>query len=188
VLLSAVVLVAGITVQHHLVARPDKRPSVQDKLLDTASLIAIVAICGLGMLVSLWAAIYGWDINNAYAANGKPRAADARDAYAAIYRKAPVAEAFAQRWSVWAAGYGGSTAMPPSAPTPRPAGSMAPRSAPTIAASVRQAVGAIDAADTPAPVYFRSHHRRCDRPVTGLIAGRALGILAGSVNVTMPVS
>jgi phosphate/sulfate permease len=63
VLLAAVVVVAGITVQHHLVARPNKRPSVQDKLLDTASLIAIVAICGLGMLVSLWAEIYGWDIN-----------------------------------------------------------------------------------------------------------------------------
>ena len=31
-----------------------------------------------------------------------------RDAFAAIHRKAPVAEAFAQRWSVWAAGYGGS--------------------------------------------------------------------------------
>ena len=45
---------------------------------------------------------------NGYAANGKPRSADARDAYAAIYRKAPAAEAFAQRWSVWAAGYGGS--------------------------------------------------------------------------------
>jgi uncharacterized protein with beta-barrel porin domain len=48
------------------------------------------------------------DRANAYAANGKPRSADARDAYAAIYRKAQVAEAFAQRWSVWAAGYGGS--------------------------------------------------------------------------------
>jgi autotransporter-associated beta strand protein len=32
-----------------------------------------------------------------------------RDAYAAIYRKAPpMAGSFAQRWSVWAAGYGGS--------------------------------------------------------------------------------
>ncbi len=48
------------------------------------------------------------DRANAYAANGKPRSAGARDAYAAIYRKAPVTEAFAQRWSVWAAGYGGS--------------------------------------------------------------------------------
>lgn len=45
---------------------------------------------------------------NAYAANGKSRPAGERDAYAAIYRKAPAAEAFAQRWSVWAAGYGGS--------------------------------------------------------------------------------
>ena len=48
------------------------------------------------------------DRANAYAANGKPRSADARDAHAAVYRKAPIAEAFAQRWSVWAAGYGGS--------------------------------------------------------------------------------
>jgi autotransporter-associated beta strand protein len=31
-----------------------------------------------------------------------------REAYAAMSRKAPVAETFAQRWSVWAMGYGGS--------------------------------------------------------------------------------
>jgi autotransporter-associated beta strand protein len=31
-----------------------------------------------------------------------------REAYAAMSRKAPVAQTFAQRWSVWAAGYGGS--------------------------------------------------------------------------------
>jgi uncharacterized protein with beta-barrel porin domain len=45
---------------------------------------------------------------NAYAAGGKLRSTSERDAYAAIYRKAPVAEALAQRWSVWAAGFGGS--------------------------------------------------------------------------------
>ena len=46
---------------------------------------------------------------NAYAGNGKPRTKSERDAYAAIYRKAPVmADPFAQRWSVWAAGFGGS--------------------------------------------------------------------------------
>jgi T5SS/PEP-CTERM-associated repeat protein/autotransporter-associated beta strand protein len=46
---------------------------------------------------------------NAYAGNGKPRTKSERDAYAAIYRKAPImADPFAQRWSVWAAGYGGS--------------------------------------------------------------------------------
>jgi uncharacterized protein with beta-barrel porin domain len=46
---------------------------------------------------------------NAYAANGTPRSKSERDAYAAMYRKAPqVADPFAQRWSVWAAGYGGS--------------------------------------------------------------------------------
>jgi autotransporter-associated beta strand protein len=46
---------------------------------------------------------------NAYTANGKPRAQDKRDAFAAIYRKAPsMPDPFAQRWSVWAAGFGGS--------------------------------------------------------------------------------
>jgi len=46
---------------------------------------------------------------NAYAANGKPRSTSGRDAYAAIARKAPVmADPFVQRWSVWAAGFGGS--------------------------------------------------------------------------------
>jgi autotransporter-associated beta strand protein len=46
---------------------------------------------------------------SAYAADGRPRSKTERDAYAAIYRKAPVmADPFTQRWSVWAAGYGGS--------------------------------------------------------------------------------
>jgi autotransporter-associated beta strand protein len=40
----------------------------------------------------------------AYAA----RKNDARDAFASIYRKAPPRLDFEQRWSVWAAGYGGS--------------------------------------------------------------------------------
>ncbi|MBB4373991.1 uncharacterized protein with beta-barrel porin domain [Bradyrhizobium sp. cir1] len=45
---------------------------------------------------------------NAYAATGKnARDKNARDAFAAIYRKAPAAT-FEQRWDVWAAGYGGS--------------------------------------------------------------------------------
>ncbi len=44
-----------------------------------------------------------------YTANGKTRSASERDAYAAIYRKAPpLAPTFGQRWSVWAAGFGGS--------------------------------------------------------------------------------
>ena len=43
----------------------------------------------------------------AYAATGNGRLANARDAFAA-YTKAPVAPVFAQRWSVWAAGFGGS--------------------------------------------------------------------------------
>ena len=46
---------------------------------------------------------------DAYAPNGKPRSRGERDAYAVIYRKAPpMVDTFAQRWSVWAAGYGGS--------------------------------------------------------------------------------
>jgi autotransporter-associated beta strand protein len=49
------------------------------------------------------------DYASAYADHGKPRIKSERDAYAAIYRKAPpMAETFTQRWSVWAAGYGGS--------------------------------------------------------------------------------
>ena len=63
VLLSAVVLVTGIAAQHHLVAWSGKRPSVQGKSLDKRTLIAIVAMCSVGLLVSLGAAIYGWDIN-----------------------------------------------------------------------------------------------------------------------------
>jgi uncharacterized protein with beta-barrel porin domain len=45
---------------------------------------------------------------NAYAAKDKTRTKSERDAYAAIYRKASVAETFTQRWSLWAAGYGGA--------------------------------------------------------------------------------
>jgi uncharacterized protein with beta-barrel porin domain len=49
------------------------------------------------------------DAASAYASNGKARTKSERDAYAAVYRKAPVmADPFTQRWSVWAAGYGGS--------------------------------------------------------------------------------
>jgi autotransporter-associated beta strand protein len=44
---------------------------------------------------------------SAYAAKDKPRSKGERDAYAAVYAKAPVVP-FEQRWSVWAAGFGGS--------------------------------------------------------------------------------
>jgi uncharacterized protein with beta-barrel porin domain len=44
----------------------------------------------------------------AYASNGKPRSKDERDAYAAIYRKAPLMAPFVPSWSVWGAVYGGS--------------------------------------------------------------------------------
>jgi subtilase-type serine protease len=43
-----------------------------------------------------------------YAAKNKARSKNERDAYAAIYRKAPLREVYDPRWSVWAAGFGGS--------------------------------------------------------------------------------
>jgi autotransporter-associated beta strand protein len=48
------------------------------------------------------------DSASAYAANEKSRTKNERDAYAAIYRKAPLAQTYDPRWSVWAAGFGGS--------------------------------------------------------------------------------
>jgi len=63
VLLSAFILVTGIAAQRHLVAQPGKRPSFQNRVYDTPSLTAIAAICCLGLLVSLYAAIYGWDLS-----------------------------------------------------------------------------------------------------------------------------
>jgi uncharacterized protein with beta-barrel porin domain len=48
------------------------------------------------------------DAASAYAANGKPRSKSEREAYAAVYRKAPIRDTYDPHWSVWAAGYGGS--------------------------------------------------------------------------------
>jgi uncharacterized protein with beta-barrel porin domain len=49
------------------------------------------------------------DAGAAYASTSRKRSASERDTYAAVYRKAPVAAGpFAQGWSVWAAGYGGT--------------------------------------------------------------------------------
>jgi uncharacterized protein with beta-barrel porin domain len=49
------------------------------------------------------------DSASAYAANGKARTKNERDAYAAIYRKAPMRNTvYDPHWSVWAAGFGGS--------------------------------------------------------------------------------
>jgi hypothetical protein len=46
---------------------------------------------------------------SADASRDKPRSGSERDAYAAVWHKAPpVVDSFTQRWSVWAAGYGGS--------------------------------------------------------------------------------
>jgi len=55
------------------------------------------------------AAVVGTQGASAYAPQNKPSSGAARDAYAAIYNKAPaMVDPFTQRWSVWAAGYGGS--------------------------------------------------------------------------------
>lgn len=48
------------------------------------------------------------DESLAYAARVQGRPVSERNAYAAMVTKAPVAPLFEQRWSVWAAGYGGS--------------------------------------------------------------------------------
>jgi uncharacterized protein with beta-barrel porin domain len=45
---------------------------------------------------------------NAFASSGKRRSKSEREAYAALYRKAPLARNYDPRWSVWAAGFGGS--------------------------------------------------------------------------------
>jgi uncharacterized protein with beta-barrel porin domain len=47
------------------------------------------------------------DSTSAYAADGKKRSKRERDAYA-MFTKAPPASSFDARWSVWAAGFGGS--------------------------------------------------------------------------------
>jgi uncharacterized protein with beta-barrel porin domain len=45
---------------------------------------------------------------SAYAANGKVRSQSERDAYGMMTKAPPMADTFAQRWSVWAAGFGGA--------------------------------------------------------------------------------
>jgi uncharacterized protein with beta-barrel porin domain len=45
---------------------------------------------------------------SAYAGNGKARSQSERDAYGMITKAPPLADSFTQRWSVWAAGFGGS--------------------------------------------------------------------------------
>ena len=43
-----------------------------------------------------------------YASGGRKRSGAEREAYAAIYRKAPLAQVYEPRWSVWASGFGGA--------------------------------------------------------------------------------
>jgi autotransporter-associated beta strand protein len=45
---------------------------------------------------------------NAYASSNSKRTGAEREAYAAIYRKASIRDSYDPRWSVWAAGFGGS--------------------------------------------------------------------------------
>jgi autotransporter-associated beta strand protein len=48
------------------------------------------------------------DAADSYAAKDRSCSAGERDAYAAIYRKAPLSRVYDPRWSVWATGFGGS--------------------------------------------------------------------------------
>jgi uncharacterized protein with beta-barrel porin domain len=48
------------------------------------------------------------DAANAYAAKDPARSAREREAFAAVYRKAPAQNPFSPSWNVWAAGFGGS--------------------------------------------------------------------------------
>jgi len=63
VLLSAFVLVTGIAAQHHLVAQLGKRPPFQDRVYEYSLANSYRCNCCLGLLVSLYAAIYGWDLS-----------------------------------------------------------------------------------------------------------------------------
>lgn len=66
-------------------------------------------VAGRGNPVSASGGASGYaDAANAYTSDGKPRSRLERDAYAAVYTKAPPADPFVQRWSVWGAAYGGS--------------------------------------------------------------------------------
>jgi uncharacterized protein with beta-barrel porin domain len=48
------------------------------------------------------------DSASAYAGNRKPRSKGERDAYAMVTKAPAMADPFAQRWSLWASGFGGS--------------------------------------------------------------------------------
>lgn len=48
------------------------------------------------------------EASNAYASSGRRRTDAEREAFAAIYRKAPLRDSYDPRWSVWASGFGGS--------------------------------------------------------------------------------
>jgi autotransporter-associated beta strand protein len=63
---------------------------------------------GNGVTSSTGAPGFAEQNDGADAARGNARSKGERDAYAAIYRKAPIADTFTRRWSIWAAGYGGS--------------------------------------------------------------------------------
>ncbi len=90
-----------------------------------------VAGRGEGGSVTSGATGYADEQALSYAQQRKPN-----DALAAIYAKAPRAVSFEQRWSVWAAGFGGAQTTDGNAAAGSnntSAASTAPRSAPTIA-------------------------------------------------------
>jgi len=66
-------------------------------------------ISGRGAPVSAGGAPNAYaDESMADAARGRGRSRSEREAYAAVYTKAPIAATFEQRWNVWAAGFGGA--------------------------------------------------------------------------------
>ena len=69
-----------------------------------------IASRGDGMATGSGATSFAEEIDaaNAYAAKDAARGRREREAYAAVYRKAPVMAPFVASWSVWAAGFGGS--------------------------------------------------------------------------------
>ena len=65
-------------------------------------------IVGRNDPISAGGSPYAYADNALTAAAGTLRSSTEREAYAAMYGKAPAAATFEQRWSVWAAGFGGA--------------------------------------------------------------------------------
>lgn len=65
-------------------------------------------VSGRGAPISAGGSPTAYVAENPAYATSRVRSAGERDAYAAVYTKAPASVPFEQRWSVWAAGFGGS--------------------------------------------------------------------------------